>query len=373
MRRIETRDPNQLAYRSGGGCASLFGLPFFAFGLFFALMALFGGISSKSGSAEMGGRLIGSLFGLLFAGVGSAFLFGRSGLVFDKSRRTVTRWYGLLVPMWSNVQESAAFRDVSITQETRTRRSKHGTRTYTVFPVRLTGGGKFDIAEPKDAAEARRIAEEIAKFLNLGVTDSSGGQTVRREAGTLDISLRDRLRRGGTEAKAPPRPPGARAIVRHERTGVRIEVPPPPLNLALLLPLVAGLVFAVFVGFIFLLPLLCDSQAPVGVKLFFGLFIGGIFMVLPVGTGAFQLLSQLKRSAVVEADPTLFRVTTQGLLRARTVEMRTAELEELRLDGRRGAFALAAISDRQIARFGEGLSHEEQEYLRGEIQAAITR
>ena len=358
MKRVNTGNPDQLAYKEGGGCVSFFGLPFFVAGLFVIYAGLTGQMKSKGGApAGTGGMIFCAIFGLIFASVGATFLFGRGGFVFDRATKTVKRWYGLLFPMWSRNYDISLFREVTLSQEVR--RTKNS--TYTVYPVRLVGpnANPLDISEPRDEQEARRLAEEIAKFINCDMVNGLGGVTLRREAGTLDESLRDRLKRSGKDVDITAPPAGLRAQFSARGNAVFFTIPPPPFNLATLMPAGCAGVFAIFVGLTFLWPMLSDKNTPPAVKLLFGGFLGVFFIFLPLATAIGSVLSQRKRSSLVEVDSYSLRVTNQGLLSSKHIEIPSEELEELQLEENKGEYCLAAVSDKQLVRFGAGLSRVE--------------
>jgi len=58
----------------------------------------------------------------------------------------------------------------------------------------------------QDPAQLGLYAALIAQYLGVGIEDSSEGRTVVREAGTLDMSLREKLRANGKELKMPKTP-----------------------------------------------------------------------------------------------------------------------------------------------------------------------
>ncbi|MCY3023734.1 MAG: hypothetical protein NTW87_32540 [Planctomycetota bacterium] len=369
MRRVETNNYNQLAFKEGGGCQALFGLPFLAAGIGVIFAALMGTMKTKGGAPVTGAAAIApALFGLVFACVGAVFVFGRSGFIFDRGAKTVTRWYGLLFPMWTKVYEWRQFTEVTITRETR--RSKNS--TYTVYPVRLTGtGDKLDISEPRDEGEARKLAEEIAKFMDLGVTDSSGGTTVRREAGTLDEPLRDRLRRTGQDVDISAPPAGMRATFSAHGNAVSFSIPLAPFSPALLVPVGCAVIFGVFVGLVFFWPMVSQPGMPGEMKWLFGGFFGLFFILMPLASSLGMVLAKLKRRSEIEADGRGLRVTTHGVVSSKTVEIPGEELEELRVEQAGSEHRLAAVSDKQTARFGEGLPPDELEWIRGVILKAI--
>jgi len=370
MRRINSSYDTQLVYKSGGGCAALFGLPFFAFGVVFVIAALTGGMKMKGGGNSV---VFPALFGAVFALVGAAIIFGRSGLVFDSAAKTVRSWWGLLFPLKSTTDTLSDFLEVRIDREQR----KNKNSTYTVYPVRLVRkeGKALHIDEARNEEESRRLAEEIAKFIDFPVTDASSGQAVRRGAGTLDESLRDQLSRTGEVAEIPAPPPRMHSIITAEGNRVLIEIAPLKPKNSDYFPFFVALVFSGFVFFVFLLPLLLDSGTGAGEKGLFGAFIGGLFIALPLLLTLVGIVRQRKRSWTIEATPESLTVTERGLTRAKTQHIPSLELEELRVEVARPTNqlpCLTARSDTLTLRFAEGLAPGELRWLRQLLLRAVT-
>jgi hypothetical protein len=150
----------------------------------------------------------------------------RAGVVIDRRQRSVTSWWGLLFPLHTTEHLFTEAHFVSLSREER----NAGDQAYDVFPVRLEGPGSdaITIHEPRDYDSARRLTEEIAKFAELGMRDRSSGREVRREAGTLDQSLQQRLGRARGATPLPAPPPQARAIFNYGGGAApsTIEIPP---------------------------------------------------------------------------------------------------------------------------------------------------
>ena len=172
-------DPDELNLKRGGGCfLAVFGTPFFLAGLGVIVLGLSGAMKSDDGSQAPLLMLI--PFGLLFASVGGALMFGRAGVRLNRREKSVKRWWGtVFFPLWSKTYPFDHFNVVTIVKEER--RGKNS--TYTVYPVRLSGEGeKIKVSEPGDYERARAMAEKTAKFLDLGIRDAGRGETVIREA-----------------------------------------------------------------------------------------------------------------------------------------------------------------------------------------------
>ncbi|MHC4252263.1 MAG: hypothetical protein ACYS9X_24355 [Planctomycetota bacterium] len=380
-------DGDSYSVKRGGGCLMLFGLPFFAAGVGIIVAALAGVMESDSGDPPPLFVII--PFGLIFASIGAAFMFGRAGVLLDSRSRTITEWWGLLVPFKSEVTSFDEVNTVTISRETRSSKNS----TYTVYPVRIEGEeGVIDIEEPREYAKARRRAEEIAKFLGFGVADSSSGTKVVREAGTLDMSLRDLVRASGERPERPERPgeqpAGGRVNMTSAGSQATFDLPPPGLGTVGAVAVVIGLVFAcvpfVFFGGAFFAT---DLLEDIGNAWPFFIFAGIFALVWLGGTLGFVVKTVKKATARgrLVVDPRGLTFETRSFLGTKTVTISADELEELELVGADDPRVPAAVpafmgsdehvvarSDRAEVEFGRGLSRGELEWLRDTVRFIVT-
>ena len=378
------RDPDNYRVKRGGGCLMLFGLPFFAAGVGIIIAALAGAMENDGGGPSPVYFAI--PFGLIFASVGAAIMFGRAGIDIDSRSRTITQWWGLLVPFKRTVK---SFDDVStVTISREVRRSKNS--SYTVYPVRIAGkDNKIDIEEERQYAKARRRAEEVAKFLDFGIEDSSTGKTVVREAGTLDMSLRDKVRASGDRPARPPeQPAGSRVEVTSAGSQATFDIPAPGLGVVGGIAVAIGLVFACvpfffFGGVIFTTDLLEEIGKAWPVFIFFGIFT----LIWLGGTLGF-VLSAIKKATArghLVVDPREISLELRSRLGTKTVKIPAAELEELdmvgsddpRIPASMRSFVgvderIVARSDKVDMELGRGLSHAELEWLAATVRFIVT-
>jgi len=378
------RDPDNYRVKRGGGCLMLFGLPFFAAGIGIIVAALAGVMESDSGGPPP--LYFAIPFGLIFASVGAAIMFGRAGIDIDSRASTITQWWGLLVPFKRTTTPLDDVSTVTISREVR--RSKNS--TYTVYPIRIAGkDNKIDIEEPRQYAKARRRAEEVAKFLDFGIEDSSTGKTVVREAGTLDMSLRDKVRASGDRPARPPeQPAGSRVAVSSAGSQATFDIPAPGLGIAGGIAVAVGLVFACipfffFGGVIFTTDIIEEIGRAWPVFIFFGVFT----LIWLGGTLGF-VLSTVRRATArghLVVDPREVTLELRSRLGTRTVTISAAELEELDLVGLddpripASMRSLVGADERVVARadraeieFGRGLSHAELEWLAATVRFIVT-
>jgi len=320
----EGSDPDVIENKSGGGCLSLFGLPFLLAGLFL-MQAPLGLVHVKTQGGPAGLIFLG-LFGVPFAVVGTALVFGRSGTILDRRRGTLVRWWGLLVPMKRTEYLLGGFEKICLGYSPGD--SKHAA-TYPVTLVPGDGGKPVPMQAPTDYAAGRRLAEMLAKFLRKPVEDSSAGAKTVRDPDYLDECLRDRIRRAGENVRTlPPRPDEMRTKIEETGDGVTLEIPAAAASRALqALPLVVGLIFFVIVGRNFF-PVFLRMDSPPGVRL--GI-VGFMLLLFLGGPIAFVLRGVRGRQGTTRVTVTRDLLTVEGEAagRAGIAEIPAAELEDL--------------------------------------------
>jgi len=403
------RGPDSMETTSGGGCLSLFGLPFLLAGLFVLQIPL-GIIPVKYEGSTTWMPLFILIFGGVFTAVGAGLVFGRSGIVIDRTRGRIVQWWGLLVPMKSTVTMLEGIRHVEMNF------SEGDSDTADSWPVRLSGEGipkPIDVANPLSFAEARQLAEDLSRFLRKPLVDTSTGERVTRDPDCLDESWRERIRRTG-EARAPmpPEPSGMRTRVERTGDGVILHIPGPPLSGLHYLPVLFPLAFAGAVAWFFL-PALLTLPMPDWIRYFFLGFIGLFFIAGPVVSALLNVLrlkNQFERITVTRA---FLRVEALKQGKRSTVEIPVDELEDLvaptakslldtievpgmrkvhlgdtgnpRMpDGRpvprfllslmkmKGSRGIMARSDKTVVEFAGGLDEAETAYLFAQIRRVVT-
>jgi hypothetical protein len=385
-------DREVLEAKSGGGCLFLFGLPFFIAGL--AVIAISIGLWQPKGDRIP--WYFGIPFGGVFAAVGGGLMFGRAGTKIDARTRTITKWWGMLVPFKQTDHDLESFTHVTITKEIR----RSDKSTYTVYPVRLLGDGdkKVDMAEPRDYKGARELAEQIGKFIRLDVVDTTSGEEVRREWDHLDESLRDRVERTHEAVEVSEPPPNMKTVCEIEGRRIALQMPPSRNGCAIIAPIIGAIIIPIFLftslGQFF-------EEIPEEFR-----WIGFAGIALLVAIPILVILSvvlRVKRGGVcVVASRDGIELTERGAFFAKTRFIPADELEELILPhgdaggdlsqeladsqvpdamksiiktvakSRFGTQPIEARSDNLTLAFGAGLSTEEQRWIHGVVMKIVT-
>ena len=378
MRQTESGDPDQLSYKSGGGCATLFGLPFLAIGLVLVAMHFLPREGWRGGEPRgvvafiVGGLFIlGSLFAILW----------RGGVILDRRQGKVTQWWGLPTPLRQSETALSAFDHVFVGREVR--KSKNS--SYTVYPVGLRSGQRppLKLGEEVTPQRGRQVGENVAKFLSFRLVDESMGKAIVRQADELDESLRERTRRKGERPPVPEPPASLHVKTRVVGETLSFEFPPRGFTAGTLLLMAIGAGVPILVVLVILVPILSEPMRPI--DRFFALVPLLIFLVIVPFLSCWAIaLSRARKSLLVEVSPIELRVTRRGLLGSAVTAIPADQLEELEIVGEGAAEGKADIargpgkqeilarSDAASVAFGSRLSPEELAWLKAVIQSVLT-
>ena len=325
-------DPNVKRITRVARKCMAFGLGFLAVGLLFLFPCL--ALPLPPPGCATGNLAI---FGGVLVLLGAIFACVRVGVVIDRQQRTITTWWGLLVPFHKTEHPFSQAHFVTISREERLAPK----RSYEVFPVRLEGASTdaVTIHEPLDHDKARRLAEDVAKFVHVGIRDRSSGKEVAREAGALDRSLRQRLRRAARSRPLPAQPPRARAIFNYGGTQAPTTIEIPPVGRSVLLREFRRMIFLACFGALFgeLLNYSKEGGMEIGVMGLFGfLFLWVIFLPLLIRSAI------LRERLIVSPDDLV--VTQRDIFGAKTTRLTSGEIEEVEVTkakwGMLGGFAV---------------------------------
>ncbi len=306
------------------------------------------------------------------AGSGAIALCGaicmcvRFGAILDRQRRVITTWWGLLVPFHKTAHPFSQSHHVTLSREERSYKSVR----YKVFPVKLEGASADTVTfyAPLNYAKARRLAEEIAKFLHLGIRDRSSGEEVVRAASTLDESIRQRAKRLRLTSRMPQQPPGARLSVSFggSRSTATIDMPVMHWVWVVLAWLMMAGLSAVFIE----MHLKLTGGPPDMARLLLTFFIL-LCLILPAA-----LFIVIHERLIVSPDELV--LTRRSVLGTNTIHLQANEIEEVEIMRKELGLGLVVRSivvrsDRGSVEFGgRTRSKEEIKWLRDVLVHVLT-
>jgi hypothetical protein len=327
--------------------------------------------------------------GLTLIGLLAAFLY--RGIIINRQQGVIVVWYGLLFPMYKASTSLADYNAVKIVKRVT---SSDGKR-HTSYPISLVGSGVIECDKLDTYQRGLAQAEKLAKFLEFGLHDSTSGEDVFREEGTLDESIGERAERMGEQHDWPALPEGS--AIRYETRGqeTRIDLPVRSSHL--------GVYLALFIFYIVVGPIVEELQGSSAI--ISSIRLGVILIAAALFATHFNpAWRQFAWGESLGVSPNRLRITRRSMFIPRTITMAADEIEELnaitifdkmgaklsevlpphqldrarmiiRLCGSLGFFrgwsGVRARSDRKTCIFGATLPDEEIHWLHGAVQSVL--
>jgi hypothetical protein len=352
----------------GGGCFFLFGLPFFAAGLWNII------------------RLQAPLLSLPFLAVGAFLMFARKRLTLDTTGGEATVRYSIIATVRESERALTEFSAVAIALVT----DSESADQYPVF-LRARAGRDLKLISRTQFAESHKIAEYIARFLNLPLVDSTTDHETAVEPERAGAPLRER----GLTAETVAPPAHMRSQVDESRTETIVTIPGTLRSFVTLLVASASII-----GIVIFLRLFVPTQAPLWVRGGFALFLIALFAA-PALLAAGAYLFGGRRSTTITASSEGLKIekhdawqtkttliapedildidlsTASGMLdharktAARAGHQQSASRALNRMSSLLPSRGLVIKSRRELVTLGEGVPAAELDYLRFVLSRAI--
>lgn len=336
--------PDRIEIREGGGCLGVFGLPFFAAGVFMLLSGL--GLVPIQKGDDLLTTLVLPFMGIVFTAVGGTLSFGRAWTTVDGTRREVIKQWGLLVPMHANGERVDELTAVALEFQ------RGDSDSADRFPVVLkTRTGRHQrLCSSTQYAEARACATSVAELLRLDFEDSTTDHPVRLSVGHAEMPLQQRLQMEGRDKEFPERPADARSRVSREPNALRITIPTPRSHpIAFVLTLIpVGIALAVVSP---LFQFFRQTRTPDPVAWVFLGFIILFFAVLPALTALNGYLRLRRGGTVVTVSPSGIGIHERGAWRTGAVtSLAAADILDIDFSTSESATSSARLAAEQHVR-----------------------
>jgi hypothetical protein len=320
--RLIKHDDGMWEIRGGGGCLALMGLPFFTVGLFMLLGAS-GVLGLQFDESNISGRVVLFIMGLIFTSIGGSMMFGRRRLIIDRSQGMVIDTFSIIAPLWRREARLAEIAKIAVTKHV----GDHNSITY---PITFAGSSlakPISVTSANDYFEARKMTEDLAKFLSLPIEDATSGAVVVRKVEQLDETVRDRVRHMGEPVPVPSAPAILKSRIEPGSEGLIIDIPA-SWGLAGWIQLAVPFIFIIFF-FEFFIPFGAFAKLP---KI--------LTFVLPaIGLVIFGLIAlntarSVRRSTRVIVNRGILRVEQMFYVGRKHNEIPVDQIEELVIVGR---------------------------------------
>jgi len=386
--------PTVIEIREGGGCMSLFGVPFFLAGLF--LIAASTGmihVDNQPGGWE---HLALVFMGVAFTAAGGVLVLGRRWLTLDAANRSALRQQGLLVPMRHEQRPLGEFNSVVIALET-------DSDSADKYPIRLRAltGKDLVVCSSTKYEESLEQAEFLARFLQLPLTDTITDNETVASPQHLGETLQQRLRSGALALGNPVRPAAMRCEVREEFGQTTIVIPGGKSWTVALVFLVSPVILIVFLGGMG--RFFTRTQTPAPVQFFFMGFLALMFIVAPLVAVLNARMSAIRSRTTVTASSSGLLIERRGAWCTKAESIAAVDIVDLDVSTFQGTLestrrthpeaaaspvlkspvftwlasklptkGLIVKSRRGLVTFGDGLSREELEFLKWALLRGLT-
>jgi hypothetical protein len=305
-----------LEIKSGGGCLSIFGLPFLGAGIFILLIAL--GVVPKSNKSEIEWWAHPLLFvmGLIFAGVGGGLVFGRKWIIIDKAANKITKVWGLIIPMKREELSIADYNSVAI------KFTRGDSDSADQYPIALcsSDGKDFPLSSFTDYGKAREQAATIAEFLKYPLSDESTGHKTVVNAEQAGNTLRNRLWEKSNVIETVSRPYQLICKVEEMSHSAKIIIPGPRLRLINLAPALIPIGILLYLG-----PQVMEffdrTRTPEGFQKLFSsagiLFLG----VFPVLSAINRIIGSVRSGTIITADSNGISIDEKSAWKTKTIKL----------------------------------------------------
>ncbi|MBI5022130.1 MAG: hypothetical protein HZB59_11905 [Ignavibacteriales bacterium] len=306
-------EPDKLHSKQGGGCLSIFGLPFFAGGIFMILITA--GVIPLENQNDVPdwGWIVMALMGIVFTVAGLTLTLGRTWVTIDVSRQVIQKYWGLLMPMRGEEISLIEFRAVEI--HLRSGDSK----TSDQFPVtlKMRAGKDFPLFSSTEYGKSYDQGTMIAKFIRLPLEDhTTDHPTTLAPDAIIDKSkeLFDSTVRLSDDI---PKPVSMQSRIEEIPDGKRITI---PLILPKSLRAIEILIPLIFLIFIIpnLIPFFRHSNTPDAISDIFIAFIVLFFILIPIFRMIFAIHSRKKSGTILTLTSSQIVVEEKKVRRSRT-------------------------------------------------------
>jgi hypothetical protein len=314
--------PDRLQIKEGGGCLSLFGLPFLLAGIFVVLIGV--RIVPMSNAADVPAWAWPLIFlmGLVFVVVGGGLVLGRGWITLDAGRGTLRREWGLLVPLRGKEQRVDGYDAVLL------RFAAGDSDSADRYPVLLrarSGGTDYALSSSTQYGESRERAAAVAKILNLPLVDASTDHESIRNPDRVDATLQERLCSGEDASAEAARPLRMQCQVRESSRAVEIALPGPGFKPS---TLIGPVISIAILGYLApgLLEFFQRTRTPETVQIVFFAVATLILVVFPL-MGVVNAVVLAKRGgSLVTASPEGIVIEERSAWRVKTTRVLAADI-----------------------------------------------
>jgi hypothetical protein len=316
--------PTQLKITQGGGCISIFGMPFLLAGIFVTLMGLQVIRVENASEVPFWAWPVITLMGAVFTCVGGVLVFGRTWITIDTGSGSISEVKGIIKPIKRQDFRLVEFDRIAldfIPGDSDTSDS------YEVNLSKITGG-KLKLSSSVQYSDSYEKAVFLAEFMKMTLEDNSTENTAVLKPEDLGHSLKSRLLRHADALKAAYPPADMKCRINEGIEGLQIEIPSAGFGLSGFIPLIiaAGVTWYFFENFV---PFFKHTNTPEPVTFFFTAFVLIFFLLLPVLSFIKSVIRSMRNSAVLKIMPGVLELTYIDAWKKKAVNIPVSDIIDM--------------------------------------------
>lgn len=314
--RFRQTAPDRLEIKKGGGCIGLFGLPFLLAGIFMLLITI--GLVPLSNASEVPwwGYVMILFMGLVFSGVGSALVFGRSWVTIDRRKRRVWIAKGLVRPMSGAMYDLDDYHSIVLRLD---RSDSDSPDHYPIVLVSRNSGAELPLNDLSFYGDAHEEALMLMNFLKLPLSDRSTDNAVEMIPGEPVTSVK-------RASKPPPDSvPELHCRVEEDERMLRIAFQGGPIRTGQVVTMLFPLLIFVYFGSRFG-PILFSSGTPLPVTIFFAGFMTLFLLIGPLGGMLRVLLLSRLDTLILTINHGVITLESRGLISRKRLNIKAEDV-----------------------------------------------
>jgi len=307
--------PDRLEIKKGGGCLSLFGIPFFAAGIFILLISLRLIPLSNASDMQWWGWIVLAFMGIVFTCVGGVLVFGREWHTIDRTQQRIWIARGLLVPMRGASYSLHDYDSILLQYDA------GDSDTAEKYPISLSsslGGKELLLVNANAYGAAREQAMLLMKFLSLPLSDLTTDHAEFLSVNHKPVSESEAM-------KEPLSVPELSCLVKEGNQELSLALKGKKLSPIHIIGGLLPLMFFTIFGFKFF-QFMVQTQTPVVVRTFFLGFTGLIFVLLPLTGVLNRLLLTRVYTYIMRINIRGVEFETRGLFSRKTILIKPQDI-----------------------------------------------
>jgi hypothetical protein len=316
--------PTQLKITQGGGCISIFGMPFLLAGIFVTLIGFQIIRVENASEVPFWAWPVITLMGAVFTCVGGVLVFGRTSITIDTGSGTLSEIKSIITPIKRQDFRLVEFDRIALDFIP----GDSDTSDSYEVNMRKISGGKLKLSSSAQYSDSYEKAVFLAEFMKMTLEDNSTENTAVLKPEDLGHTLKRSLLRHADALKAAYPPADMKCRISEGIDGLQIEIPSAGFSFSGFIPLIiaAGVTWYFFENFV---PFFKHTNTPEPVTFFFTAFVLIFFLLFPVLSFIKSVIRSMRNSAVLKISPGELELIQIDALKKKVVKIPVPDITDI--------------------------------------------